>query len=396
MADRDAGIPSSHSPISSVVIFSPELAQLVNDEYRLAPTYVGTRRIRPSTRDVKQAMKAPAKNLPEYPHMTFKVVDKVTGKERRMTSSEKKEAKLRRREQWKMQRDKMRQVEDKDRTSKSPEPIHIDLKPVTFDDPDDRYVKFDVEKKAIEQELADLRGVRNGVPPVAIPSSLAFLGSQMGLWGEQGSKLKALIDDELSQRWALALKESMRPAETARIAEDMRDMPYHIVPEVWSRMRPVIRDEKATVRKTPVVPLKGAAPIPIHMNSRSSMEQNAVAQVLLSGSNINMSCGASFGCDLLLYDGNRCQRHAFAGLRVLYQPNDMEFPLPTAYNMAGYVRGLNSAGKLALLAFAVPDEPDGESFRVAIVDLALVKLTTRGNQRTRESTLKRRFENLAK
>ena len=105
-----------------------------------------------------------------------------------------------------------------------------------------------------------------------------------------------------------------------------------------------------------------------------------------------MACGSKFGCDLLLYDGSREERHAFAGLRIcsctsadnkalnesaeVVNPTDgsvVSLPLPSSYDLAGYVRCLNTAGKLALLATVISGE-DGAESRVAIVDLALEKV----------------------
>jgi len=136
-----------------------------------------------------------------------------------------------------------------------------------------------------------------------------------------------------------------------------------------------------------------------------------------------ISCGAKFGSDFLVYDGPRDKRHAFAGLRVLsrftssmtttastaapassssssqYDANSkksvsnddgVELPLPTAYSLTGFVRCLNTAGKLALLATVdeVSDNDDTDEnessrrslgaekkrYRVAFVDVALEKV----------------------
>jgi hypothetical protein len=136
----------------------------------------------------------------------------------------------------------------------------------------------------------------------------------------------------------------------------------------------------------------------------------------------------------LFYDGSRSDRHAFAGLRIvpisattatattivnpmectdtsiLYQENEHEevnkdskaggvvnFPLPTPYDLTGFVRALNTAGKLALIALVMKvegvaggstsDAPTAtatgnnvtdknDEYRVAIVDLVLEKVLT--------------------
>jgi hypothetical protein len=83
----------------------------------------------------------------------------------------------------------------------------------------------------------------------------------------------------------------------------------------------------------------------------------------------HVSCGAKFGSDFLIYDGPREERHAFAGLRILSSTAGAgvakdggagdtlpPLPLPTAYSLSGYVRCLNTAGKLALLATVRPEQ----------------------------------------
>ena len=117
--------------------------------------------------------------------------------------------------------------------------------------------------------------------------------------------------------------------------------------------------------------------------------------------NLHVSCGAKFGSDFILYDGLREKRHGFAGLRVYALNNDAHggesdtsnehlnssqvainftpssLPLLSAYDVAGYVRGLNTAGKLALIATVVKkiNPITNETiFHVAFVDLALEKI----------------------
>ena len=107
-------------------------------------------------------------------------------------------------------------------------------------------------------------------------------------------------------------------------------------------------------------------------------DHSIVMEYLHSRTKFFVSCGAKFGCDLLLYDGPRHERHSFAGLRILttsgciadsmgkdipglgvpanvpgLQPRVDQLPIPTPYSMSGYVRGLNTAGKLALVATVV-------------------------------------------
>ena len=131
--------------------------------------------------------------------------------------------------------------------------------------------------------------------------------------------------------------------------------------------------------------------------------------------NIQASCGSKFGCDYLLYDGNRSERHAFAGMRILSSSllttksvqnfsNDMNihFCVPSAYAMHGFVRSMNTAGKLALLATTIEtldspeDHSDSTHFnrtnRVAIVDLALEKVINPSSHLTKKGRMESRKE----
>jgi hypothetical protein len=135
----------------------------------------------------------------------------------------------------------------------------------------------------------------------------------------------------------------------------------------------------------------------------------------LYGSNLHISCGAKVGCDFLLYDGPREERHAFAGLRILTtnavnitHQEQWQLPIPSPYDLAGFVRCLNTAGKLALLATVIRSNPisnddvdtnstgccrRGNVVKVAFVDLVLEKnLTAPTHQRrtTRRSNNKRK------
>ena len=124
----------------------------------------------------------------------------------------------------------------------------------------------------------------------------------------------------------------------------------------------------------------------------------------------HISDGAKFGCDYLLYDGPRQERHAFAGLRIL-PPMTTGFPV-NAYDLAGYVRCLNTAGKLALLATSiVVDDDDGDDTtmshhnekptprqqrrKILFVDLALEKVVATTSRRPKK-TMAQRLQNLSK
>jgi hypothetical protein len=294
-------------------------------------------------------------------------------------------------------------------------------------------------------------------------------------------------DPEISLKWAQSLKASMAEAESVRDAEDMRPMAYQLVPEPWTRHRggsqnsPSISSQHQQHRRLASMSC-GAFPAGIrpshdkhHAPKNNEMTDDGlpsscdwsmvslrpassatsfdsdlsiVLEYIHRDTPFFVSCGAKFGCDFLLYDGPRHERHAFAGLRILATSSaasshlvgkrqveshkkpyaqhsaavterdsdgrnaactvtdDLNyFPLPTAYSMSGYVRGLNTAGKLALIATVArhvvagkngvgAGNTDGErgtsvddsrqdnheltqglsGYRVAIVDLALEKV----------------------
>ena len=152
-----------------------------------------------------------------------------------------------------------------------------------------------------------------------------------------------------------------------------------------------------------------------------------------------VSCGAKFGSDFLVYDGPRDKRHAFAGMRVLSRftnsmtamaskpaqaisssekennctesissGNAVELPLPTAYSLTGFVRCLNTAGKLALLATVDEVSDSGDTnetkssessfvfetkrYRVAFVDVALEKVLDVHKRKNRGRSNKKKLQ----
>jgi hypothetical protein len=105
---------------------------------------------------------------------------------------------------------------------------------------------------------------------------------------------------------------------------------------------------------------------------------NAIIQLLYQAPTIEISCGAKFGSDFLIYNGSRNESHAFAGLRIECSESLTNLTIPSAYDLSGFVRGLNTAAKLPLLASVILD---GDLHRVAIVDLALEKVSVTGANR---------------
>lgn len=445
---RDAAAVSSCSnavPAGGMIVWSRHLAQrLSTSECRLPTTFVGVRRLRPSSRFVAKAAqtngkkRATAATSQEEPLVTpavYKVVDSQ-GQERRMTSREKREAKWQ--EKLEAKRIKLEAAtrrQQQNATSQTgsllpmtmTEPSVPQQQPQTLPQPpredhNKHYVQLAVDSVALEQELADLRGDRDGVPPVLLPPPLCRLALPMV--GQPQTASIAVADDAMAQTWAVALKESMRAAEKMRQGEDLRPMPYHLVPEVWSRLRPPETTVSADSEGSSDIGPEKSLPSTVDEESEKEVYASnawafcqirpsqtdydddvaAVIQLLHCRTKLHIACGAKFGCDYLLYDGPRHERHAFAGLRILrhsivsHEKHDsslVQFPLPTAYDMAGYVRCLNTAGKLALLATVVREKGNGRRRRVLMVDLALEKIVATTSRRPRK-TMEQRVQNLAK
>jgi hypothetical protein len=259
-----------------------------------------------------------------------------------------------------------------------------------------------------------LQALRLGLLPPPLSSSSS---------APQFPQTSAVFDPDLSSRWAGMLAERVKRAEAERDQDKgIRPMPYALEPEQWTRRRPasmvlaavetssgagMASSDKAPTRRgspsaeeEPAGAAEGsmaaAAPgrswlVCDHGDSSDgagappgsrALVDAAVVQVLHTSTGLHVGCGAKFGCDYLLYEGPRRDHHAFAGLRVV-PPGappppgaaPLQLPLPDPCDLAGYVRGLNTAGKLALLATAVPGGEGGAAAcRVAVVDLALKKV----------------------
>jgi tRNA splicing endonuclease len=336
-----------------------------------------------------------------------------------------------------------------------------------------------------EEELAFLERCR--VPPVmlstammSIPSITKSFLSLSSSSHKNNSNIE--VDDPLAQLWATKIQGQINVAEQLRSQEPIRPMAYTIVPEVWTRMRPVSAmvtqstkcqttlytnaDDSRLLSEEDV--LAGYTTINVHhtlveanmcteaktyidtlrdtnhtedtynphdgdtdnrpyyitsmgkfcsnVNDTTVEDDHCIIFNQLYDRNLHISCGAKFGCDFLLYDGPREQRHAFAGLRIL-TPNTLnsedqeqsQLPIPSPYDVAGFVRCLNTAGKLALLATVIRsnpvckyDENDGDTttcgsrenvVKVVFVELVLEKnLTAPTHQKksTRKSNSKRK------
>mmetsp|Transcript_38016 Transcript_38016/g.79016 ORF Transcript_38016/g.79016 Transcript_38016/m.79016 type:complete len:508 (-) Transcript_38016:78-1601(-) len=405
------------------------------------------------------------------PPVCYKMKDPVTGEERRMTNAEKKAAKRTQRKEWERQKIQARQErEEQQQQANEDEDVLVESSTSPT-----KFVQLKLNATALEQELADLQGeARHGqVPPALLSASQAQAAYQGTLAPSKNNACRAM-DETWSQQWAATLTtQSLQPAVTTRTAEiNLRPLVYDIVPQPWRRLRPndmavincLAPTESTTTATATTTPKESESTPPEKSTSTvvvdkptpkekeedssdpppetltwSTLQQASVAFTVRPPSHLDralhhvvawlhacpqlhLSCGAKFGCDLLLYDGPRSERHAFAGLRVVVVEDDQgkehdeesnatptQFPLPRAYDLAGYVRCLNTAGKLALLATVVPQpHSDEESPRVAVLDLALEKIPTHesdrnSNQRKHRKrkqrppkTLEDRLQNLAK
>jgi len=270
-----------------------------------------------------------------------------------------------------------------------------------------------------------------------------------------------IYDHNLSQEWAKRLKEQcVLPAEAVRQKEDLRPLAYRLQPECWMRIRPsleetplsttrrsngnqssILHDNQRLVEKEkfpesrdwisltcrPSVTLS-KSPL-LSSNTSAGLQHDDILSIVFEyihrETPYYVSCGAKFGSDFLIYDGPRHERHAFAGLRVLSRfTNSMssaastsslsdsstKLPLPTAYSLTGFVRGLNTAGKLALLATVdevsdknstIESESMGSEFctavkkkryRVAFVDVALEKVLDVHKQKNRGRSNKKKLQ----
>jgi hypothetical protein len=456
---------SSHAAI--MIFIAPLVKQVSTSEVRLPPEYVGVRRVRPSSHMVRKAMvqqhsDGTTKKTTKTSQVTFTTRGE-NGSERRMNKQEKKALKYQLALE-KKEAKKKRKLDEiaMSTTHDSTEIAHTNgdkcdektspslLEPFTAIDAEGSstmsYHKIQVDPAALEQELAELRGKRNGVPPVVLSRPMALqamvrCADILSCNDSFKTQADALIqyDEGLTQNWAKALKASMRPAEHVRQQEDMRPMAYQLSPEPWNRLRPASSISETKLETIPryikccqedkkkeqpgedealQTEIQGACewvsitirPPVLSFDSDVSI----VFEFLYRQTPFYVSCGAKFGCDFLLYDGPRDERHAFAGLRIFSSVSRQrgnnaqgiestseapELPLPKAYTMAGYVRCLNTAGKLALIATVVRDRDDTKSlYRICFVDLALEKILSAPTHQRRARTKVRRdvSQNLAK
>ncbi|KAI2503823.1 DUF547 containing protein [Fragilaria crotonensis] len=389
----------NNEEVSTLVAFSASFVKILSS-HRLPPTYVGVPRRRPSSKEVQSAWRSKSDGAPSPRNVSFIVKDDA-GHERRMTKQEKKETKRRMLEE--KQEEKRKRMgktngggnEGGARKEDEISPYLVEqllqCNDSSHSSGSGNYHRLPVSSAAIEEELADLRGDRDGVPPVALLPCMALQTFQMGILSPQSAIVKCELDNLLAQAWATSLKEGLREAEDVRSREDLRPMAYQLAPEVWRRLVPDMSkamDDASIVERYEGIDFS-LIPIRSRMDPLDS-DKAVVCTLLHTRSNVHISCGSKFGCDFLLYDGPRTERHAFAGLRVI-----ADGETPGAYDLHGYVRCLNTAGKLSLLAKV---DRGGDIPRVAFVDLTLEKVLTAPRHAKRATKRARREvgNNLAK
>ena len=318
------------------------------------------------------------------------------------------------------------------------------------------YLQYNINDKNIQEEIAEMkqedkRAYNNS--PVLLSPPMTYQAIRNGLIPpqrniqERNNRIKSniVIDDDLATCWAKSLRKVIEIEEKKRNEEDIRALVYNIIPEPWNRLRSMaiiqVEDEKPNQvteqsHKTQINENNSCSPnhqvimcrnIRHHLSKQShqswyNKSHEIVFELLYNQfPSFHISCGSKFGCDYLIYDGCRMECHAFAGLRIVcVEPNDNNmirsrddslhdlcFPLPTPYDLSGYVRGLNTAGKLALLAMVAQGESNEKNvdtdqsymrvdYHVAIVDLALKKILTNDQNNSLKLKKKAKRQNSGK
>ena len=369
--------------VRGLLVFSPEAVKKLTKD-RFAPTYIGVRRVRPDFEkradNISHDSDASLSDQPQQQApIVYKTVDS-NGVERRMTTQEKKKMKFEFKQQQAEARKRQR-LEERQRREEE----NLEREP---------------KSAAIEQQEEELQNVRDGFLPVLL-SPCMTMESTKTITASPFTNSSPQLDDGLAADWCKALRKCIEPAEVLRQREDLRPMAYQMIPEVWTRMRPgslakleyctadsdggsrLLLDESGT-SSDPTIMFPTMRPRVEPFDS----DMEVIYHLLHRYSTLHISCGAKFGCDLLLYDGPRHERHAFAGLRVYSNLN-----VPTAYDLASYARCLHTAGKLALLATVQRRE---SKCHVAFVDLVLEKIANTTSARVPKGRRQDISKNLSK
>eukprot|EP00956_Cyclotella_meneghiniana_P039044 scaffold164453_cov36-Cyclotella_meneghiniana.AAC.1 len=92
-----------------------------------------------------------------------------------------------------------------------------------------------------EDQDEELEGIYRGKPPVMLTPAATRVAIDLSVIGSehhQDGGMTTIFDTNLSKQWAAQIQESMIPIERQREVEDIRPMPYKLVPEMWTRLRP--------------------------------------------------------------------------------------------------------------------------------------------------------------
>lgn len=358
----------------SAILFSRERVKSIEFDSRLPPNSIGARRMRPSSKEVMRALK------------TQKRFKKQLATKTNNSSSNGQS----------LRNDDGDDDHENSYESESVEKDHSFENTVGYE----RFA-FKEESLQIQEEIDEItcsdRAAYKNLPAI-LTYPMVQQGQALGLIPLQSSPVaraprEISLDDEMAQSWAHAIQKSMEKAEQVRNEENMRPMAYRLVPEPWKRHRDACagqvptsdhigedKDDSRYECSSSIDEMKSIVfTAPIYSGNEELQTAHAVffEYFYRNFQKLHTSCGAKFGCDYLLYDGNRKERHAFGGVRILpskvVNNKQIEYPLPTAYDLHGFVRGLNTAGKLALLVTVIKE---GDSFRIAVIDLALEKILT--------------------
>ncbi len=396
---------------SVIMMFTSELVQhAASPELRLPANFVGVQSVRQdfckSLASEEQISKLKTEN-----DVKFCIID-ANGNERRMTKAEKKAKKKEMADAKKEAKKEANRKRNLDQISKAAD--KGDTNGVATNHQElSTYHQLPLDQMTMEQELSE--GKRGRMPPVILSPPMAMRFIHDGRY--DGGAILA-YSHIISQQWANILKQKcVLPAEALREKEDLRPMAYRLQPEPWQRLRPSLDESPLVTNSRLGIAIKTEQTRdknnpkprdwaslecrPRLISSEKPLQHDDILSIVFEyihrETPYYVSCGAKFGSDFLIYDGPRDQRHAFAGLRVLspytnpmIQDDTVELPLPTAYSLTGFVRCLNTAGKLALLATVTQViEESTIRYNVVFVDVALEKVLDVHKKKNRSNKKKK-------
>ena len=359
----------------SVILFNKEHVKALEYEKRFPPTSIGARRIRPSSTKVLKEMTRQNRLKKEQNTLTESVP--------------------------------VQQQEEDILPSKISRDDSFEIFSAEKRNTERQYFQLKMDERQIQEEIDEIRGIDRSAYhnlPVILTPEMSMQAekhhllcsdtvlNQNDIFKDDDS-YKVLLSDSLTEQWIQALQQEINHAECVRSKEPMRPMAYKLVPEKWVRLCPSPISEGGTSAKETESDLKftiktgDVITIQDLCNDSKTLWKNQTRAIVIdylynAYPSLEMADGAKFGCDFLLYDGSRKNKHALGGIRILttsFQSSDtskdrkVNFQIPSAFDLHGYVRALNTAGKLALLATVVQNDVD-HTFHVAIIDLALEKI----------------------